>query len=129
MITSGDNNAKSIVAESIYNRTQLKSGYEKANGTYKGIVNKFYDVSKTGNASYDVFKNPTNHIYVNSAETNAWRNSVSSALKANAGISNVGKGVIFYNSASATRYDNNKLMEKITLDYSVKGVKGLWKLK
>ena len=42
----GDDNAKAIVAESIYNRSQMESGYEKADGTYKGIVNKFYDVSK-----------------------------------------------------------------------------------
>ena len=40
-------NAKAIVAESIYNRSKLSSGYEKADGIYTGIVNKFYDVSYT----------------------------------------------------------------------------------
>ena len=126
----GDDNAKSIVAESIYNRSQMEGkAYEKADGTYKGIVNKFYDVSKPTDRAYDSFENPGNYIYKNEQETNAWRGSVSASIKANSGKSNVGKGVIFYNSASSTYYDKNPKMEKITLDFKVKGVKGLWKLK
>jgi len=125
----GDDNAKAIVAESIYNRSQLSSGYEKADGTYSGIVNKFYDVTKSGNGSNDVFQNPTDYIYKNPTETNAWRSSVGASLQAHFGLSDVGKGVIFYNSASSTFYDKNTKMEKITLDITHKGVKGLWKLK
>jgi len=125
----GDDNAKAIVAESIYNRSKLSSGYEKADGTYTGIVNKFYDVTKSGNATNNVFSNPTDYIYKNSTETDAWRSSVRASLKAHFGLSDVGKGVIFYNSASSTYYDKNPKMIKISLDVTHKGVKGLWKLK
>lgn len=59
----GDDNDKAIVAESIFNRSQLQSGYEKADGTYTGIVNKFYDVTKSGNSTNDVFKNYADYIY------------------------------------------------------------------
>lgn len=125
----GDDNAKAIVAESIYNRSRLSCGYEKADGTYIGIVNKFYDVAKTNNAANNVFENPIEYIYKNSIETSAWRSSVKASLKAHFGISDIGKGVIFYNSSSSTYYDNNNKMEKITLDVNHKGIKGLWKLK
>ena len=125
----GDDNAKAIVAESIYNRSRLSCGYEKADGTYIGIVNKFYDVAKTNNAANNVFENPIEYIYKNSIETSAWRSSVKVSLKAHFGISDIGKGVIFYNSSSSTYYDNNNKMEKITLDVNHKGIKGLWKLK
>jgi RHS repeat-associated protein len=125
----GDDNAKAIVAESIYNRSQMKSGYEKADGTYSGIISKFYDVSKSGNVSNDVFSNPIDYIYKNDKETGAWRSSVGASIKADSGNSNVGQGVIFYNSASSTFYDKNPKMQKITLDVNHRGIKGLWKLK
>ena len=126
----GDDNAKAIVAESIYNRSQLSSGYEKADGTYKGIVEKFYNVTKPNNNAYDYFNNPIEYIYENSAETNAWRSSVSASLKAHFGLSDVGKGVIFYNSSDSTYYDKNPKISKIdTLNVTHKGIKGLWKLK
>ncbi|MPM99760.1 hypothetical protein SDC9_146954 [bioreactor metagenome] len=125
----GDDNAKAIVAESIYNRSQMKSGYEKADGTYSGIIKKFYDISKSGNGSNNVFSNPQDYIYKNDKETNAWRSSVGASIKANSGTSNIGKGVIFYNSASSTFYDKNSKMQKITLDINHRGIKGLWKLK
>ena len=86
-------------------------------------------ITKTNNTAYNVFNNPTDYIYKNSAETDAWSSSVSASLKAHFGLSNVGKGVIFYNSASSTYYDNNPKMLKITLDVTHKGVKGLWKLR
>jgi hypothetical protein len=125
----GDDNAKAIVAESIQNRFELSAGYEKADGTYKGIVERFYDVSKSTNAANDAFANPTNHIYKNPEATESWISSVSASIKAKAGESNVGKGVIFYNSSSPTYYDNNSKMEKIALDITPNGIQGLWKLK
>ena len=69
------------------------------------------------------------YIYKNFTETVAWRSSVRASLKAHFGLSDVGKGVIFYNSASSTYYDKNPKMIKISLDVTHKGVKGLWKLK
>jgi len=125
----GDDNAKSIVAESIKNRSEMNSGYEKADGTYKGIVNKAYDVTKASDGANAVFNSPKDFIYKNSIETNAWRSSVGASLKAHFNVSNVGKGVIFYNSTSSTYYDKNSKMEKITLDFTIKGIQGLWKLK
>jgi hypothetical protein len=59
----GDDDAKAIVAESIQNRFELPAGYEKADGTYKGIVKRFYDVSKSTNAANDAFANPTNYLH------------------------------------------------------------------
>jgi len=127
---SGDNNAKSIVAESIVNRHSLPDGtYEKANGTYSGIVNRFYDATKIGDPNYDVFTNPQNYYNKSTKENTAWTNSVGAAVKAYYGNSNVGQGVIFYNSQSSTIYDKNPGMQKINLSISVQGIKGLWKLK
>ncbi|RPE09976.1 RHS repeat-associated core domain-containing protein [Chitinophaga lutea] len=126
----GDDKAKSIVAESIRNRGDLPDGsFEKADGTYKGIVNKFYDVSKSGDKANASFQTPEKTIYTNEQETKAWQASASASIKAEYGNSNVGKGVIFYNSASSTIYDRNKLMQKIPLTEKIKGIKGLWKLK
>ncbi|HEY3390234.1 MAG TPA: DUF6443 domain-containing protein, partial [Prolixibacteraceae bacterium] len=126
----GDDNAKSIVAESIVNRSNLPDGsYEKADGTITGIVNKSYDVTKNTNKANPVFKNPENYFNNNSTENSAWLSSLGSAVKAYYGNSNVGKGVIFYNSSSSTIYDKNPNMQKINLSITVLGIKGLWKLK
>lgn len=125
----GDDNAKAIVAESIVNRSNLPDGsYEKGNGTISGIVNKFYDVSKNGNVANDVFKNPEKFNIRNNIEKSAYTSSMGAAVKAYYGNSNVGKGVIFYNSASSTFYDKNPGMQKINLKYTISGIKGLWKL-
>jgi hypothetical protein len=102
---------------------------ENPTGSIEGIINKAYDVSKSKNKAHSTYVNPRGFAGQNSAETNAWAHSVSAALRANMGISNVGRGVIFYNSASATYYDNNKQLQKIQLDITVNGVKGLWKFK
>jgi len=126
----GDANAKSIVAESIRNRAQLAEGsYERADGTYTGVVNKFYDVSKSGNATYNVFKNPYNYARKNDTEMGAWQASVSAALQAHNGNSSIGQGVIFYHSTSSTYWDKNSQLQKINLGITVRGIKGLWKLK
>jgi len=126
----GDNNAKSIVAESIRNRTQLNEGtYERSDGTYQGVVNKFYDVSKSGNGTYKVFSNPYNYAVKNDTEMAAWQSSVCAALQAHNGNSSVGQGVIFYHSTSSTHWDDNSKLQKISLGISVSGIKGLWKLK
>ncbi len=84
-----DEKSKQIVAESIYNRSHLPGKkYEKADGTYKGVIKKAADQ----------------------------------------GQSNLGNGVIFYNSASANFYDGNKGMEKIPMPCNMSGIKGMWKL-
>ena len=55
----------------------------------------------------------------------AWANSVSASLQAHYGFSNIGQGVIFYNSSDATYNDNSQT--KIRLDFVIRGIKGLWK--
>jgi RHS repeat-associated protein len=130
---SGDDNAKIIVAESVKNRLDRKLGsYENPDGTYKGVINVkgAYSITNPKDKAHDSFANPTNHIYNNDAETNAWRSSISAALKVHFGISgDIGKGVTSYHSLSSTYFDNNKAYEKIRLSISHKGIKGLWKLK
>ena len=122
----GDDNAKSIVAESIRNRSQLPIGTDgRADGTYKGIVNRYYNVSNSNNKSYPVFANPYNYARNNDAEMGAWQASVSAALSAHNANSNVGQGVIYYHSTSSTYWD--AYYTKINLGFSVKGIKGLWK--
>ena len=124
-----DEKSKQIVAESIYNRSHLPGKkYEKADGTYKGVIKKAYDVANPRNKRYDNYKNPQNHIYRNDSEHQAWIESVSVAIKADQGQSNLGNGVIFYNSASANFYDGNKGMEKIPMPCNMSGIKGMWKL-
>lgn len=122
----GDDNSKSIVAESIRNRAELPqvNSRERVDGTYKGVIKKDYNVAKSKVSS---FAKPVNSIYRNNAERNAWIKSVSASLKAHYGRSNIGKGVIFYNSDSSTSLD--KTETKIILDIEHNGIKGLWKLK
>jgi hypothetical protein len=126
----GDANAKSIVAESIVNRSELPVGsYENPDGTIQTIVNKAYDVTKTGNGSNDVYNNPYRYARKNKVEANAWTGSVSAALKAKKHNSNVGQGVIFYHSTSNTYFDKNSKLKKINLPGTHKGIKGTWKFK
>ena len=126
----GDNSSKQIVAESIYNRTNLPDkSYERADGTYKGVINKAYDVAKPGNRRYGHYKNPKNHIYNSPKEHQAWIESASVAIKVDRGVCNLGNGVIFYNSSSSTIYDGNSKMEKINMPYKMSGIKGMWKLR
>jgi RHS repeat-associated protein len=125
----GDANAKAIVAESIRNRIELDKGYERADGTYAGVVDKFYDVSDTENKRYDIWTEPSCGYSKNEKELASWRESVSVSIKALYGNSDVGKGVIFYNSSSATFYDKNPKILKINLSITHKGIAGLWKLK
>ena len=124
-----DKDSKQIAAESIYNRANLPNGYEKADGTYKGVIKRAYDVAKPTDKRYDHYKNPQRHIYKNEKEHQAWIESASVAIKANIGICNLGSGVIFYNSASSSFYDNNDKMEKIPMPRKMTGIKGMWKLK
>jgi RHS repeat-associated protein len=130
---SGEDNAKIIVAESIKNRTERKVGsYENPDGTYKGAISVpgAYSITNTNDKANDSYVNPQNHIYNNPKETTAWRNSTSAALKVHFGLSgNIGNGVTTYNSSSSTLYDNNKRYEKIQLDITHKGIKGLWRIK
>ena len=61
-----DKDSKQIVAESIYNRANLPGKkYEKADGTYKGVIKKAYDVANPKNKRFDYYINPHNHIYSN----------------------------------------------------------------
>ena len=129
-MAGGSIEAKQIVAESIYNRSKLPDkSYEKADGTYKGIISKAYDVAKKGNKRYECYKNPQNYIYKNSQEHNAWIESVSVSIVANNGESNLGNGVIFYHSNSETFFNKYSMCEKINLPQSMRGIKGIWKLK
>lgn len=126
----GDNPSKQIVAESIYNRTNLpEKSYERADGTYKGVIKKAYDVAKPGNKRYDHYINPYKHIYISTKEHQAWIESASVAIMVNNGLCNLGNGVIFYNSSSSTIYDSNSKMEKIPMPYKMSGIKGMWKLR
>ena len=124
-----DKKSKQIVAESIYNRTHLPGKkYEKADGTYQGVIKKAYDVSNPHNIRYDHYTNPQNHIYSNDAEHQAWIESASVSIRADQGLCNLGNGVIFYNSASSTFYDNRQGIEKIPMPCEMSGIKGMWKL-
>ena len=124
-----DKDSKQIVAESIYNRANLSGKkYEKADGTYKGIINKAYDVANPKNKRFDYYTNPQNHIYSNPAEYQAWIESASVAIRADRGLCNLGNGVIFFISVSSTIYDQNKGMEKIQMPHEMSGIKGMWKL-
>ena len=124
-----DKDSKQIVAESIYNRANLPGKkYEKADGTYKGVIKKAYDVANPKNKRFDYYINPQNHIYSNPVEYKAWIESASVAIRADRGLCNLGDGVIFYNSVSSTIYDQNKGMEKIQMPHEMSGIKGMWKL-
>ncbi len=125
-----DSNSKAVVAESIVNRSALKVGsYENPDGTISGIVNKGYDVAKPTDAAHDSFINPQNHNNKNQNERKAWSDSMGAAVKAYNRNSNIGQGVIFYDSNNPTRMDNNPLVQKINLSVKASGIKGAWKLK
>ena len=59
----------------------------------------------------------------------AWIESVSVSIVANNGESNLGNGVIFYHSNSETFFNKYSMCEKINLPQSMRGIKGIWKLK
>jgi len=140
-MAQGNDNAKAIVAESAVNRTKLRVGaYENPDGTLLGAITKKgqYDVASSKSHRNDEFLTPskamedidrTNKVVLRpSFNSKTWLSSVSAAYNALNG-SNVGKGVISYNSSNATIYDNNPKMQKINLSVNHKGVAGLWKLK
>lgn len=140
-MAQGNDNAKAIVAESAVNRTKLRIGaYENPDGTLLSAINKKaqYDVASSKSHRNDEFLTPfeamedidrTSKVVLRpSFNSKTWLSSISAAYNALNG-SNVGKGVISYNSSNSTIYDNNPKMQKINLSVNHKGVAGLWKLK
>jgi RHS repeat-associated protein len=126
-----DQNSKQIVAESIKNRTELpENTYEHAD-SYKEAIGAAYDVSKPDNAAHLRYTNPELSTTNNPGDRESFANSVGVAIKVDnsAKSERIGQGVIFYNSASSTIYDNNKKMQKINLNVTTSGIKGAWKLK
>lgn len=127
-----DMNSKQIVAESIKNRTELPDGtYEKAS-TYSDAINKAYDVAKPNDPAHGRFTDPQKSATADRpGDRQALVDAVSVSIKVHYGneSTQIGKGVLFYNSSSSTIYDRNPKMQKITLDVTANGIKGAWKLK
>jgi hypothetical protein len=118
------------VAESIVNRSKLPEGSkENPKGTIADVITTGYDVAKEQNRNYPIFNDPFTNANKNPKEQTSWRASMSASIKAISGVSNIGKGVIFYNSSNPNQWKGNPLVVRIILNQVVRGIAGLWKLK
>lgn len=126
----GDFNSKLIVAESIKNRTELSENLYEHAETYEEAIDAAYDVSDPGSTRFDEYTNPINSYDGDPLAQDKFVESMSAAIKTHYGTDNseIGQGVIFYNSSNATIYDNNPGMEKIILNIEANGIAGAWKL-
>jgi hypothetical protein len=119
---SGDDNSKLIVGESLRNRNNCDC-YEGRGGYFK-FIPKFYDAAKPGDPNFNEWINPLESAKENPINMKAWRASVSASYKALRLNSNIGKGVIFYNSDNDTQWDGR--LQEITTSFVHNGIKGMW---
>ena len=131
----GNDNAKAIVAESAINRLKRPyESYENPDGTLQGVINKkgAYDVTSPKSHRNDEYLNPFTAVEKGSISSSfnqkEWLSSIKAAYNAING-SNIGKGTIFYHSASSTYRDNSPGYIKINLNINHRGIKGTWGLK
>ncbi len=129
----GNDNAKTLVAESIKNRTELPTGsYENPDGTYKGVIEKkgAYSITNKSDKAYDSYVNPQNHNTSNNTERLVWRNSAQAALRVHSGSNKrIGQGITSYNSSNPNLYDSNAGYTKLTYNFTHRGIVGAWKIK
>lgn len=131
-MAGGDKNSKQVVAESIKNRTELPEGVYEHADTYSDAINKFYDVSNPKDGANARFVDPQKSATADRpGDRQALVDAVSVSINVHYGndAKEIGKGVIFYNSASSTIYDKKPGFEKINLDVTTSGIKGTWKVK
>ncbi|MEM9819589.1 MAG: hypothetical protein AAF985_00895 [Bacteroidota bacterium] len=126
-----DDNSMQVAAESIKNRTELPENAYEHTDTYQEAIEAAYDVSNPADPAYPRYNNTEQVKEGNSIEEGAFIRSASAAIKTDYGTNQteIGQGVIFYNSQNATIYDKNPQMQKIQLNVKASGIKGTWKLK